>query len=195
MTEQKRTTRKPRTTKTVTEKTVETPVVEETKIEIVKEEIKPQRAKKINIDRDEMIPVRSLTDGGLVYISNKSGARYIWSNYGDVEYIDFGEILTMRSSQPKFINDALIVIEDDEVVEFLGLTKMYENLYSFNELDEILNRSIVEIQGLLPKMPNGIKKSLATRARKLIENGEIDGNNKIKILGELLDADLKLFLD
>lgn len=197
MTEKTNITRRPRTRKevapkveTTTEETVIT--VEEVKEVVV--ETKPTRKRINQIDLNELIPVRSLTNHKLVYVSKATNSKYVWSNYGDIEYLTYGEINTMKSQYPRFIQDCLIVIDDEEVIDILNLGKLYENLYTVDELDALFKKSNYELEELLPKLPNGVKKSVAGRAKELIDNETLVDFRKIQTIEELLNVDLSILI-
>lgn len=199
MTEKAKTTRTPRTRKTVAKpevikedavaEVVETKVVEE-----VKSEAKTIRKKVNQIELNELIPVRSLTNHKLVYVSKATNSKYVWGAYGDIEYLTYGEINTMKAQYPRFIQDCLIAIEDDEVIDILNLGKLYENLYTVDELDDLFDKSNFELQELLPKLPNGVKKSVISRAKELIENETLVDFRKIKTIETLLNVDLSILI-
>lgn len=155
----------------------------------------PKRAKRVEIDRNEMIPCRSVTDGVLIHISDRTRARFLWSDYGVVQYVEMGELLDMRASHPKFLNDIQLVVEDDDAVEYLGLTEKYKSIVGFDDLEEFFEKDYDEISVILDKVPVGIKQSIASRARKMIEDGTLDSNNKIKLIEEKLKVDLKMFVE
>lgn len=173
--------------------TVETPVEEI--VEVVDKGTKPQRTKKVEIDRNELVPCRNVTDGQLIYKSRKTGLTTIWMNYGDTEYLDVGELLTMKASQPRFLNEVWLVIDDDDVVEFLGLKHIYKNLVDIDDIDSFFKKSPAEIEQALTKLPKGLKDTIATRAKKLIESGDLYDNRKISILEEKLNVGLKIFVE
>lgn len=162
-------------------------------VETVEETVPQKRTKRAEIDRNEMIPCRSATDGKLLYISDRTRARFVWANFGVTQYVEMGELLDMRASHPKFLDDVRLIVEDEDAVEYLGLTAKYESLDGFDDLDKFFDKTADELAEMVPKLPKGIKDSLASRARKLIEQGTLDSNNKIRILEESLKVDLKLF--
>lgn len=173
----------------------ETPeIVQQVVQETVVEEKKASRKRLNQIDVNELIPVRSLTKNKLVYISKATNARYVWAEYGDVEYLTFGEINTMRSQYPKFIKDCLVMIEDDEVIELFNLGKVYDELYSIEDLDLIFKKPRFELEQLLPALPSGIKKSIASRAKELIESEELSDYRKIQTIQDALKVDLMILL-
>jgi hypothetical protein len=158
-------------------------------------EIQPtKRAKRVEIDRNEMIECRSATNGKLIYVSNRTSEKYLWDDFNAVVFIDMGELLTMKSSQPAFFNDVLIVLDDEDAVEYLGLKKLYETVFKLDDLDAFFDQPINELAEILPKLPKGLQKTVSTRARKLVENGRLDSLSKIKLIEEKLGVDLQLFM-
>ena len=43
--------------------------------------------------------------------------------------MNLAELMTMKSSKPKYLTEPYMVIDDMEVVEKLGLTKLYEDMF------------------------------------------------------------------
>lgn len=197
MTTEKSTAGKTTTTRgrqTAAKKTTATKVVE-TVLEEVVEEVKaqPKRAiKKARIDNNELVPVRS-TQNSLIYISKRTGEQIEWSSFGEVQDVSFGELNTMKGNQKRFFTEGWIIVEDEEAIEQLGLTKQYQDLLDITDMDEFFDMEIEDMSNSLEKMPRGYKKSLAVEARKRIEEGGLDSRSVIKLLEEKLDVDLKIF--
>lgn len=182
------------TPKKETAKKVETVETETAEVEApVVEKAKPARAKRVEIDRDELIACRNAVDGSLIYISDQTRQKYNWDSYGRVQYITMGELMVMQGSQPRFLDDVWLIIDDEEAAQYLGLTKRYESLVGLEDLDAFFDLSLKEIEEILPKLPNGLKTTVATRARKLIQEKKLDSGNKIRLLEEKLNIELKMF--
>lgn len=150
---------------------------------------KPASQKK-EIDRFENIAVMNVTNGTLIYTSRKTGAEWIFSEYGDIEYMEFQELLTMRSSQRRFFDEPFLLIMDDNAVEHLGLTKMYENIRNPEQIDTIFKMNQREFEDVVEKSPKGIKHLIVSRAKKLYEIGELDSVKKINYLNERFQTDI-----
>ncbi|WP_090739297.1 cell envelope integrity protein TolA [Paenibacillus sp. Mc5Re-14] len=150
---------------------------------------KPVSQKK-EIDRFENIAVMNVTNGTLVYTSRKTGAEWIFSEYGDIEYMEFQELLTMRSSQRRFFDEPFLLIMDDNAVEHLGLTKMYENIRNPEQIDTIFKMNQREFEDVVEKSPKGIKHLIVSRAKRLYEIGELDSVKKINYLNERFQTDI-----
>lgn len=147
--------------------------------------------KKVEIDRNEMIPCRNATQGSLIYVSSKTGATILWQEFGDIEYIDYGELLTMRASQPRFINEPWLIIEDEVVAENLSLDKLYAKIVPVDELEGFFSLPIEAIQEKLRILPNGSKNLVADKARELIVAGQLYDIRVIKVLEKELHVDLQ----
>lgn len=155
----------------------------------------PARAKKVEIDRNEMVTVRSATDGDLIYVSNRTKSKYIWEGYNSELQIDMGELQDMKGSRGKFLTDCHLIIDDEEAAEALGLSKIYQDLIGLEDLEEfILNTQNNDLETILPKLPKALKASIGTVARKLVEEDTLDTRNKIKLIEAKLGVDLQLFI-
>lgn len=188
MTESKQT--KKATTKKATPKKVNEPAVE--KVEEVKT---PERAKRVQIEPNELIPCRSTTHGELIYISKRSGERVIWDDYGDVQDITMGELKNLYASSPSFINDVLFVIDDEQAVDALKLTKLYETIFDIGNLEDFFNKDYDELEKMLEKLPKGLKKTVASKAGEMVKDGSLDSRAKIKLVEEKLKVDLQILAD
>lgn len=190
MSEEKKTPSK----KTATKKNVDKKATE-SKQPIKVQETTPKRVKRVEIDRNEMVPVRSVTKGILVYISERTKARYFWHDYDVVQYIDMGELLDMRGHSPKYLNEVQVVIDDEEVAEYLGLTRKYEALVGLENLDDFFMQDNDTLSEIIPKLPKGIKTTLANHARSMVEDQRLDRLNTIELLErkEMLNASLSIF--
>lgn len=142
------------------------------------------------IDRFEQIPVMNVTNGTLVYASRKTGAEWIFTDYGDIEYMEFQELLTMRSSQRRFFDEPFLLVMDDRAVEHLGLTKMYQNISNPGQIDVIFRMNQSEFEEIVEKSPKGIKHLIVSRAKKLYDSGELDSVKKINYINSRFQTDI-----
>lgn len=150
--------------------------------------------KRVEIDRDALIPVMNVTRWKLVYVSVKSNAEWHWEELGDVEYIEYSEILTMKNSQRAFLSEPYVVILDNDVVENLGLTKMYEK-FDVNMLTDSLNVFRMrqeDFEEMFESLPEGIQHSLLIKARDLHNLGKLDSVKKLRYLKENFKLDVEI---
>lgn len=169
-----------------------TEVTQETKE--VKEVTKPTRKIAKQINRDELVICTSVTDGGLTYLNNRNGFGTMWTDRGSFDYISVQELITMKNSQPRFLNEPWIIIEDEDVVEYLGLKQMYKNILDVEEIEKFFNLSIDAMKEKIKILPKGIKETLAGKAQTMIKNGTLYDIRVIKMLEEELKVDLQLLM-
>ena len=145
---------------------------------------------KKDIPLTTMVPCASNVFGVLVYISVKTNERHEWSEYGDVEYIELSELVTMKNSQKSFFTKNWILIDDIDILKFLGVEKYYENALNCDEIDRMLLQGPDVIKKKVSGMTSGMKNTVAFRARKLIEEGKLDSINTVKCLEKVLNIEL-----
>lgn len=158
----------------------------------VVEEKKPNKVRvnkrKQKLPADMLVECQNITMGKLTYKSNRqNGYKIVWSNPGDIEEIELGELVSMRNSQPKFFSKNWIGIDDPEVIEYLGIGKYYEGVPAFEDYDKIFFQPIEDMKVTIANLPRGVKKTLAIKAADMINDGTIDSMKTIKYLCEAFD--------
>jgi hypothetical protein len=157
----------------------------------VEAELKTESPKKsVEIDRNELIPIMNATNGTLIYISKKTGTEIEFSEYGDIEYIDFQELLTMKNSQRRFLDEPFIIVMDERAVEALSLTKMYQNITNPDQIDSVYKKNQSDFENIVELSPRGIKHLIISRAKKLYDAGELDSVKKITYLNKRFNAEI-----
>ncbi|MBN3351954.1 hypothetical protein CF086_16800 [Clostridium botulinum] len=169
-----------------TDTKVEDVDVKEEKITTKKKELKPP-------NRDEMITCRSVVIGGLTYVSERSGATWRFDDYGAEQYIEYGELLSMKASKPVFLFKPWLVIDDNPAaIKYLGLESLYNSIVPIENLEEFFRQPLDKISEKLEKLPLGARNILASKARKMIENRELYDIRIIDLLEEKLQLDLSV---
>lgn len=155
-----------------------------------------QATKRKKIDRTDEVPCRCVTDGELIYVSRRNGYMTIeWSGYGDTQYVEVGELMNMKGSQAKFLTEPWLIIEDEEVVEHLGLKRMYDEMIPIDDIEGfILTSSLEDLIKVAKKSPKGIQKLITDKSRKLVQTRELYDNRKIEALGTALNIDLNMVM-
>ena len=142
-----------------------------------------------------MVLVRSVTKGGLTYISPKTGFEVLWHDLGAEQYMEFGELLTMKASKPRFLNEPFVVVDDEDVAEKLGLLSVYKDMIDVEDLEDFFTMSPSKMEAKLEKAPKGTKKLVADKSRELVQNGQLFDIRKIKIIEKNLMIDLQMLMD
>lgn len=150
----------------------------------------PVRQKAVAIDANDMIPVRNVSSGSLTYISKKTGLEVRWMNPNDVELIPYAELQTMKAGQPAFLTRPFCIIEDEQVVDAMGLRNTYETFVAIKDVGEFFRLPVDQMEAQIKIAPKGIKETIAQHARTLVEMGQLDSVRIIKMLERELTVDL-----
>lgn len=135
------------------------------------EEPKKKEAPK-KLAKDEFIPVMNNTTGRYGYIG-RSGYSFELEEYGDIADIPFGELQTMRTSQKRHLEDAFIIIMDEQAVKELNYTKLYENILDAEGVESVLE-DIEKLEKILPKMPLVMRETFVTIAKRKFKDDDIN---------------------
>lgn len=151
----------------------------------------PETAKVEAVPAEKKIPLNTevactnLTNGVLIYISKKQmGYQVRWNEPGDVEYIELGELISMRNSQRAFFEKSWIGIDDPDIIKFLKVEQYYKNVIDLEDAEDFFNQSNEQIASKLEKMSEGYRENVKNKAIEMINNDEIDSIKKVKFLKE-----------
>ncbi len=143
-----------------------------------------------DIDPNQYVVVRNGFQGRLVYISKKTGERFVWDGFGSEQEMEPRELKNARNSYKKFFENNWFMFDEDWIVDYLGVRQFYRNAVSIEEFDSIFEKDAEELKGIICGLSAGQKKSAAYRARILIAEGKIDSNRAITALEESLGVEL-----
>lgn len=157
------------------------------------QEVKPMKAKEekwtkaslYNI-KNEMVEVRNVLDGKVVYVSPKTKLKYKWLEKGDVEILSVEEILAMDSKKI-FLRTPILVVEDERVVEGLGLGKVYRDIELIENTEKLEELDIDELKEFVEGLSDECRNNLRDEMNKKINNYEIRDYMVVDTLKGLLD--------
>lgn len=139
--------------------------------------------KMVRIPLDTIVPVVCNTVGGATYISKKiMGYQVEWDDLGSVEYMELGELASMRNTDRRFFTDNWIVLEDTveytamQLYDFLKVSKYYENVFTHESIDEIFTYSKDKITKTITTLSRGLKETIAARAKQKLDEDTLDKN-------------------
>ena len=147
--------------------------------------------KKRKVNKDDEVVCKNITNGTLVYVSKKTGAVWEMEGYGATEIFDVAELVTMKASYSRILTEPWMVIEDDDVIDYLGLRNIYDKIsVPLTEIDSFFDKPVTKMEKALAVAPNGIKTLIASRAITLINEGKLDSVSKIKLIEKTLNIEL-----
>lgn len=167
-------------------------VVQENKVEEVHTNSKPSSTikKRIELDPNSVVTVKNGFQGTLVYKSKKTGEKFVWETFGDEQDMELSELKSARNSYKTFFINNWFLIDDPDVIEYLGVEQYYNNALTYDEFENLFNNSPEEIEYIIKGLSKGQKDSIAYRARKLVADGDIDSNRVIATLEKCLSIEL-----
>lgn len=132
-------------------------------------------AKKNKFKDSDMIPVMCGLTGAVVYHSARTNKKWQFDNFGQIDHIEYSELLVMRNSYSSFFNYGWLVILDKDVQDEFGLTEMYKNILTPDNVDEIFAIEDTDKLGkLIDRLPQGMKTSFANIAVDKFQSGQLN---------------------
>ena len=150
------------------------------------------RAVASNFDAAAKIPVKSLFHGKLVYTSPTNGAKWIWKDYGTVQWVPFGELVTMNNHKPRFLNAPMLVILEPDVVKEFNFGDMYRKVASLAKLGKMLEGGgVEEIRKIVRELLGvGMRESVIAEVRRCRMEDVLTNINVINMLNKELNTDV-----
>lgn len=172
-------------------------VVEETVDEIEEEIVEVTQVikeKKVFTDSDYIL-CRSVWSGGLNVLS-PSGILYEFKDYGaecDINYRDLVDLIRRGSDHiflPRFV-----ILDDDFLDNFPTVQRVYGEMYTKEDLVEILELPIPAMKREIEKLPKATKDSMRNLVATQIANGKLDSIAKVRELTTIFNSDFNLLSD
>ena len=147
-----------------------------------------------NLDKTRRVPVISVDSGTVGYQCKLSPTFLTWEGYGDEQEMSIGELLLMYSQNKSFINDPILLIDDEEFADVFKLTEKYEAIFDTEDLAVFYkSKNPTVLASKLRELPNAIRKQVLQRTVIAINTGELESLSVIKMLKKEFDLDVEVF--
>lgn len=143
-----------------------------------------------NLDSNTYVTVKNGYNGVLVYKSKRTGERYVFDGFGAEQEMELSELKSARNSSKAFFINNWFLFDDPEVIDWLGVNAYYKHALNAQSFDEVFNKTPAQIKKIVSELSKGQKRSLAFRAKQLINDEVIDSIKVINALEESLDVTL-----
>ncbi len=146
---------------------------------------------------DDLICVRSVTQGELILPGKKTGILYRWSAFGDVTEVEYQDLYSLKSSRSSYIYSPMFVIEDEELLadpRWKDIVAIYEQMYDAQNFNEILKLPTQKFRTVLKQLPEGYKNALKIEIATRLDKGTFDSISKIKAVDEICGTDFMSLL-
>ena len=141
---------------------------------------------------DDLIPVRSVTQGELLLPGKKTGIVYRWAAFGDVTAIEYQDLYSLKASRSAYVYSPLFVVEDEELLadpKWKDVVALYDSMYDTEDIEQILKLPVGKFKAVLKQVPKGFLNSIKVEVSTRIEAGTFDSINKIKAVDEICGTD------
>ena len=156
----------------------------------VTKNIKNKVKAKPKLDLHDEVLVKNGYCGELNVLLPKSKYVITFSEFGDDDYIELAELKALRNSKPIFFERNWLIIEDDNVIDFLNVGKYYADYLTVEDIDELFELPVDEMIAKIQKLNQVTRDNIARRAVDMIKDGNIDSVKKIEALEEELGYNL-----
>ena len=140
---------------------------------------------------DSVVNVKSITFGGLIYKSAKTGAVIKWNKIGAVQQMTIAEITEMNNNSPIFLNKPNIILLNETAMKQFRLTKKYEEVAKISDLKGLFKKDINEIERVIRNaLEVNMRDLIIAKIRTMYANKTLTDINIINMLEEVLQFDL-----
>ena len=132
-------------------------------------------AAKNRIPDEAQVPVTSIYEGELSYDSPITlGYHAQWNEFGDTVDIEFKELKAMMRSQIRFYSEPWISIPKDVIVALRAERFYKDTALTVEEFNALFTKAPNEITATIAPLSASFKKAIRTKAKRMIEDREID---------------------
>lgn len=141
-------------------------------------------AKDAGFKDDDMILVMNGFGGALTHRSLSTTRVWEFAGFGQTQKLPYSELLSIRNNNPKVFDRGWLVVLNPQIQEDFGLTEMYKNILTPDNIDKVFTMSLNELSAFIDKLPEGMQISFLGRARELYHSGRIDSISIAKMIQE-----------
>lgn len=145
----------------------------------------------VGLSLDDIIPVKSITFGGLTYRARSTNAIFRWNQIGAIEYMTVAELNEMNNYKRSYLNKPLVILLDERAIQKFRLQHAYENVAKINNLKELFKKDADEIKSTIKfALDVNMRDILISKTRQMIKAGTLTNINIIRLLEKELQFDL-----
>lgn len=157
-------------------------------VEVASESEEKWTKAKLYTIRDEMVEVRNVYNGKVVYNSPKTKINYAWLEKGDIEVMSIEEILTMHTKR-KYLEEPWLAIDDERIIEGLGLEKAVDIIEKIEDTDALAEMDLQELEKLINGLNRNQRLNLRDEVVIKIKSNEIRDYATVVALKQLLEIE------
>jgi hypothetical protein len=143
---------------------------------------------------EDKITCRSVTPWKLVEVGVDRNTVYSWSGYGDIDYVTYKDLQSMRKKD--ILRKSKIIIEDADLCYQWSrdLGETYKYFLNVEYPEEFFDLTDEKFRNLLEKAPDTVKEVIKYTALNMVRNENYPTVQKLNIVDEILGTCIKDFL-
>lgn len=155
-------------------------------------ETAPVQEKKVKkFKDDDMIPCVSITAGNLYLVGAKSNEKYTWEGIGSVVEVEHGDLIREVRNRTSYIFKPFFIIQDrDFLAQHPEVEDAYGAMYTPEDIRKVLSMDYRKMRSAIEQMPVGAQDALKDVAITMIERGELDSIQRIKVIDEYFGTEM-----
>lgn len=139
---------------------------------------------------DTIIPVKSITFGGLTYKSRVNNAIFRWDQIGSIQYMTVADLNEMNNYKRDFLNRPLVILMDERAIKKFRLIPVYENVAKINNLKQVFASDRETISKTIDMALNvNMREILISKVSQMIKNKTLVDVNIIRFVSKKLSYD------
>jgi hypothetical protein len=119
------------------------------------------------------------------------GRVYSFDNYGSYKMIPFDQLADIVSSYPYTMEHGLLYICDKKIVDILGLTDDYKNIYTKDVIDKMIYLRRESDVDIFIGMEDNLRRSTAVEIAKLYNSNEKFDYNSLRRIKDETGIDIE----
>lgn len=145
----------------------------------------------VDLPKDTVVNVRSITFGRLIYKSPTNNSTVIWNNIGAVRQMTIAELTEMNNQSPEFLTNPNVILLNEDAIRMFRLNSVYENVAQINNLKTLFKQNTETIEKAIDRaLMANMRDVLISKIRAMYNNKALTDINVIKLLEEKLQFDL-----
>lgn len=145
----------------------------------------------VDLPKDTVVNVRSITFGRLIYKSPTNNSTVIWNNIGAVRQMTIAELTEMNNQSPEFLTNPNVILLNEDAIRMFRLNSVYENVAQINNLKTLFKQNTETIEKAIDRaLMANMRDVLISKIRAMYSNKALTDINVIKLLEEKLQFDL-----
>lgn len=139
-------------------------------------------AKEQKISDTDKIQVMSGTIGTVVYRSEISRRVWKFTQFGQMEKMPYEELVAIQNRYNGYFTQGWIIVLDKRVQEEFGLTGLYNNILTPQNIEEVFKKPVDEVESIINGLSDGMKITFCRKAQELYAQNKIESHRVIQLI-------------